>query len=81
MGYTKFPPLCSLKYCSDTKFVCRKMVEVLVFAWTNIVTHLVREFALSQNLSALIIFKFWSPSHMFTVLLGKPNRLFHQNRS
>ena len=30
---------CSLKYFSDTKFVYRKIVELLVFAWTNIVTH------------------------------------------
>ena len=28
-----------LKYFSDTKFVYRKIVELLVFAWTNIVTH------------------------------------------
>ena len=26
-------------YFSDTKFVYRKIVERLVFAWTNIVTH------------------------------------------
>ena len=64
---------CSLTYFSD--FFYRKIVEVLVFAWTNIVTHLV------QNLSVLIIFNFWSASHMFTVLRGKPNRLLHQNRS
>ena len=50
---------CSLKYFSDTKFVFRKIVEVLVFAGTNIVTRLVQEFAPSQNLSALIIFNFW----------------------
>ena len=30
---------CSLKYFSDTKFVYRKIVKRLVFAWTNIVTH------------------------------------------
>ena len=30
---------CSLKYFTDTKFVYRKIVELLVFAWTNIVTH------------------------------------------
>ena len=29
---------CSLKYFSDTKFVYRKIVELNVFAWTNIVT-------------------------------------------
>ena len=50
---------CSLKYFSDTKFVYREIVEVLVFAGTNIVTRLVQEFAFSQNLSALIIFNFW----------------------
>ena len=71
-----------LKYFSDTKFVYRKIVELLVFAWTNIVTHLLQEFAFGQNLNVLMIFNFWSASrHMFTVLLGKPNRLFHQNRS
>ena len=68
---------CSLKYFSDTKFVCRKIVEVLVFAWTNIVTHLVEEFAFKQNLSAQ--FLTFGRHHMFTVLLGKPNRFFHQN--
>ena len=56
---------CSLKYFSDTKFVYRKIVEVLVFAWTNIVKHFVQEFAFSQNLSALIIFNFWSASHVY----------------
>ena len=71
---------CSLKYFTDTKFVYRKIVELLVFAWSNIITHLLQEFSFSQNLSALIIFNFWR-HHMFTVLLGKPNRLFHQNRS
>ena len=71
---------CSLKYFTDTKFVYRKILELLVFAWTIIVTHLLQEFSFSQNLSALIIFNFWR-HHMFTVLLGKPNRLFHQNRS
>ena len=50
---------CSLEYFSDTKFVYRKIVEVLVFAGTNIVTRLVQEFAFGQNLSALIIFNFW----------------------
>ena len=59
-----------LKYFSDTKFVYRKIVELLVFAWTNIVTHLLQEFSFSQNLSALIIFNFWSASHVS-----------HQNRS
>ena len=68
---------CSLKYFSDTKFVCRKIVEVLVFSWTNIVTHLVEEFAFKQNLSAQ--FLTFGRHHMFTVLLGKPNRFFHQN--
>ena len=57
---------CSLlKYFSDTKFVYRKIVQVLFFAWTNIVTHLVPEFAFSQNLSALIIFNFSSASHVY----------------
>ena len=56
---------CPLKYFSDTKFVYRKIVELLVFAWTNIVTHLLQEFALSQNLSVLIIVTFWSPSHVY----------------
>ena len=65
---------CSLKYFSDAKFVYRKIVEVLVFAGTNIVMRLVQEFAFSQNLSA-------GRHYMFTVLLGKPNRLFHQSRS
>lgn len=36
-----------LKYFSNTKFVYRKIVELLVFAWTNIVTHLLQEFAFS----------------------------------
>ena len=49
---------CSLKYFSDTKFVYRKIVELLVFAWTNIVTHLLQELAFSQNLIVLIIFNF-----------------------
>ena len=40
---------CSLKYFSDTKFVYRKIVEVLVFAGPNIVTRLVQEFSFSQN--------------------------------
>ena len=71
---------CSLKYFSHTKFVYRKIVELLVFAWTNIVTHLLQELAFSHNLIVLIILTF-SRYHMFTVLLGKPNRLFHQNRS
>ena len=43
-----------------------KTVEILVIAWTNIVMHLVQEFG---------------QYHMFTVLLGKPNHLVHQNRS
>ena len=70
---------CSLKYFTDTKFVYRKIVELLVFAWTNIATHLLQEISFSQNLSALIILTF-GRHHMFTVLLGKPNRLFHKNR-
>ena len=37
--------------------VYRKIVELLVFAWANIVTHLSKEFAFSQNLSALTIFQ------------------------
>ena len=53
----------SLKYFSDTKFVYRKLIELLVFAWTKIVTHLLQEFSFSQNVSALIIFNFWSASH------------------
>ena len=56
---------CSLKYLTDTKFVYRKNLELLVFAWTNIVTHLLQEFSFSQNLSALIIFNFWSASHVY----------------
>ena len=56
---------CSLKYFSDTKFVYQKIVELLVFAWTNIVTHLLQEFPFSQNLSALIIFNFWSASNVY----------------
>ena len=50
---------CSLKCFRDTKFVYRKIVEVLVFAGTNIVTRLVHEFAFSQNSCAVIIYKFW----------------------
>ena len=53
-----------LKYFSDTKFVFRKIVELLVFAWTNIVTHLLQEFAFGQNLNVLMIF-FWSASHVY----------------
>ena len=53
---------CSLKYFTDTKFVYRKIVELLVFAWTNIVTH--QEFPFNQNLSALIILNFCSASHI-----------------
>ena len=34
---------CSLKYFSNTKFVYRKIVEVLVFAYTNYVTHFVQK--------------------------------------
>ena len=71
---------CSLKYFTDTKLVYRKIVELLVFAWTNIVTHLLQEFSFSQNLSAVTILTF-DRHHMFNVLLGKPNRLFYQNRS
>ena len=56
---------CSFKYFSHTKFVYGKIIEVLVFAWTNIVTHLVQEFAFSQNVSALIIFNVWSASHVY----------------
>ena len=56
---------CSFKYFSDTKFVYRKIAEILVFASTNIVTHLVQEFAFSQNFSALVLFNFWSASHVF----------------
>ena len=56
---------CSLKYFTDTKFVYRKILELLVFAWTIIVTHLLQEFSFSQNLSALIIFNFWSASHVY----------------
>ena len=56
---------CFLKYFTDTKFVYGKIVELLVFAWTNIVTHLLQEFSFSQNLSALIIFNFWSASHVY----------------
>ena len=52
---------CSLKYFSDTKFVYRKIVELLVL----VVTHLLQEFAFSQKLSALIIFNFWSASHVY----------------
>ena len=55
---------CSLKYFTVTK-LSRKIVELLFFAWTNIVTHLLQEFSLSQNLSALIIFNFWSVSHVY----------------
>ena len=69
-----------LKYFNDTKFVYKTIVELLVFAWTNIVTHLLQEFAFSQNLNVLMIFNFCR-DHMFTVLLRKPNRLFHQNQS
>ena len=54
-----------LKYVSDTKFVRRKIVELLVFAWTNIVTHLFQKFAFSQNLIVLMIFNFWSASHVY----------------
>ena len=54
-----------LKYFSDTNFVYREIVEPLVFAWTNIVTHLLQEFAFSQNLNVLMIFNFWSASHVY----------------
>ena len=40
---------CLIKYFSDTKFVYREIVELLVLAWTNIVTHLLQEFAFGQN--------------------------------
>ena len=56
---------CSLKYFTDTKFVYRKTVELLVFAWTNTVTHLLQKVSFSQNLNALIIFNFWSASHVY----------------
>ena len=56
---------CSLTYFTDTKFVYRKIVELLVFVWTNIITHLLQEFSFSQNLSALIAFNFWSASHVY----------------
>ena len=56
---------CSLKYFTNTKFVYRKIVELLVFACTNIITHLLQEFSFSQNLSALIAFNFWSASHVY----------------
>ena len=56
---------CSLKYFSDTKFVYRKIVEPLVVASTNIVTHLLQEFAFRQNLRALIIVNLWSASHVY----------------
>ena len=56
---------CSLKYFTNTKFVYRKIVQLLVFACTNIITHLLQEFSFSQNLSALIIFNFWSASHVY----------------
>ena len=56
---------CSLKYFSDTKFVYRKIVEPLVVASTNIVTHLLQEFAFRQNLRALIIVNLWSVSHVY----------------
>ena len=72
---------CSLKYFSNTKFVYRKIEEVLVFAWTHIVKHFVQEFASSQNLSALIISNFWSASHVYCTSWETSNRLFHQNRS
>ena len=54
-----------LKYFSDTKFVYGKIVELLVFEWTNIVTHLLQEFAFSQDLNVLMIFNFWSASHVY----------------
>ena len=41
------------------------LVGIESFAWTNIVTHLLRELSFSQNLSALIIFNFWSVSHVY----------------
>ena len=39
---------CFLKNFSDTKFVYQKIVELLVFAGTNTVTHLLQEFAFSR---------------------------------
>ena len=49
----------------------RKIVDLLVFAWTNTVTHLSQEFAFSQNLSALIIFQNRSQdSTLISVLLN-----------
>ena len=60
-----------LKYFSDTKFVYSKIVELHVFAWTNIVTHLLQEFCFSQNLSAIIIFQNRSQdSTLISVLLN-----------
>ena len=52
--------------------VYRKIVDLLVFAWTNItVTHLLQESAFSQNLSALIIFQNRSQdSTLISVLLN-----------
>ena len=51
--------------------VYRKIVELLVFAWANIVTHLSQEFAFSQNLSALTIFQNRSQdSTLISVLLN-----------
>ena len=55
-------------------------MEVLVFAWTNIVTHLVKEFALSQNFSALILFNFSSASHVYCTS-WETEPFVHQNRS
>ena len=55
-------------------------MELLVFAWANIVTHLLQEFSFSQNFGALIIFNFWSASHVYRTS-WETYRLFHQNRS
>ena len=49
----------------------QKIVKPLVFAWTNIVTHLLQEFCFSQNLSAIIIFQNRSQdSTLISVLLN-----------
>ena len=51
---------CSLKNFSDTKFVYQKSVELLVLVGTNTVTHLLQEFAFSQNLNVLMIYRKWT---------------------
>ena len=58
----KVVPLSTLEILS---FVYRKIVELLVLGLTNVVTHLLQEFAFSQNLSALIIFNILSASHVY----------------